>query len=341
MQLKFCTAAVVILGISVAGAQVASHAPTTVKAATSAKATAPTTQVMGKPVARVNGVELSDRDLLRQMYTIFPYGRQHGGIPKDIEPTIRKGALDMIIFEELLFQEAKRRGLTIPPAQIAKAEKEFRKQFPSASVFQQYMAIEHNNSKQSLARMVRRSLLIERMLKTEVTNRAVVTPAESKAYYTKNPAQFLQQETIHIQSISILPPDTSADVLQEARKRAEEAAKVAKAAKSYREFGLLAEKMSDDDYRVNMGDHKPVAPDKLPPEIVKAARNMKPGDVSDLIQLGNAYTIFRLQAHTMPGKIAYADAKAKLESDLHQEKIQKIRAALGNKLRKNAKVEVL
>ena len=29
----------------------------------------------GKPVARVNGTVLTDRDLLREMYTIFPYAR--------------------------------------------------------------------------------------------------------------------------------------------------------------------------------------------------------------------------------------------------------------------------
>ena len=33
----------------------------------------------GKPVARVNGAVLTDGDLLREEYTIFPYARQHNG----------------------------------------------------------------------------------------------------------------------------------------------------------------------------------------------------------------------------------------------------------------------
>ena len=36
----------------------------------------------GKPVARVNGTVLTDRDLLREMYAIFPYAKQHNGFPK-------------------------------------------------------------------------------------------------------------------------------------------------------------------------------------------------------------------------------------------------------------------
>ena len=49
-----------------------------------------------KPVARVNGSILTDADLLREEYAIFPYARQHGGIPKDLAPQIRDGAMKMM-----------------------------------------------------------------------------------------------------------------------------------------------------------------------------------------------------------------------------------------------------
>src|SRR5579859_4642717 len=61
-----------------------------------------------KVVARVNGSALTDADLLREEYAIFPYARQHSGIPKDLAPQIRDGAMKMIIFEELVYQEALR-----------------------------------------------------------------------------------------------------------------------------------------------------------------------------------------------------------------------------------------
>ena len=55
-----------------------------------------------------------------------------------------------------------------------------------------------------------------------------------------------------------------------------DALKAAKATKTYQEFGLLAEKVSDDDWHVNMGDRKSVEREKLPPPVVKAALAMKP-----------------------------------------------------------------
>jgi len=76
---------------------VASHTPTVIANAPSAQ-TSPL-QVSDKPVARVNGAVLTDRDLLREMYTIFPYAQQHNGFPKAQEAEIRQGALEMIIFE--------------------------------------------------------------------------------------------------------------------------------------------------------------------------------------------------------------------------------------------------
>jgi peptidyl-prolyl cis-trans isomerase D len=130
-------------------------------------------------------------------------------------------------------------------------------------------------------------------------------------------------------------------VAKEARRRAQEAAQQAKATKTYQDFGLLAEKISDDDYRVNMGDHKPTGRDQLPPEVVKAALAMKAGEVSELIQLGTAYTVIRLVAHIPAGKIPYAEVKSQVQSDTQKERVEKLRAALGKKLRQGAKIETL
>src|SRR5450631_2197021 len=136
------------LALSAASAQVASHAPTAF--ATTASAQTSPLQVSDKPVARVNGAVLTDRDLLREMYAIFPYAQQHNGFPKAQEAAIRQGALEMIIFEELVYQEAARRNLTISTARLNQAEAEFHKQFHSPEDYDQYMQVEMQGSRQVL-----------------------------------------------------------------------------------------------------------------------------------------------------------------------------------------------
>ena len=101
-----------------------------------------------KPVARVNGTVLTDADLLREEYAIFPYGRQHDGIPKELEPEIRKGALEMMIFEELVYQEALHRKMTVPAAEMQHAEAEYRSQFATPDEFNAVLQGEFQGSRQ-------------------------------------------------------------------------------------------------------------------------------------------------------------------------------------------------
>jgi parvulin-like peptidyl-prolyl isomerase len=68
---------------------------------------------------------------------------------------------------------------------------------------------------------------------------------------------------------------------------------------------------------------------------------MKPGDVSDLIQMEQAYTIIRLGVHTPAGRTKFEEVKGQLEKELPQTRKNQLRASLDKKLRENAKVEVL
>src|SRR6202047_576421 len=151
--------ALLAMTLSAASAQVASHAPTAITNTASAQ-TSPL-QGRNKPVARVNGAVLTDRDVLREMYTIFPYAKQHNGFPKAQEASIRQGALEMIIFEQLVYQEAERRKLTVSTAKLTQAEAEFRQQFHSPDEYEQYMQAEMRGSRQVLRQQITRSLLIE------------------------------------------------------------------------------------------------------------------------------------------------------------------------------------
>jgi peptidyl-prolyl cis-trans isomerase SurA len=329
-----------LLATVVAGAQVASHAPTMLQQAPGQGQTSIAGMPVEKPVARVNGSVLTNADLVREEYAIFPYARQHNGLPKDLASQIRDGALKMLVFEELVYQEAMRRNLTISAVKMQHAEAEFRKQFASPDEFNAFLQSDFHGSPQLLEDKIRRSLLIEAFLKTEVDNKSIVTPAEVRAYYDRNPARYEHPETYTFQTISVLPPaNATADQMKEGQKRIAGALVKAKATKTAEQFGLLAEKCSDDDYRVVMGQHKPVPVDQLAPQVLKPLRVMHPGDVSEVIQIDQAYTIVRLGAHTPAGKAKFVEVQVNLTKEMQQTKKNQVRMALDKKLRQNAKVE--
>lgn len=336
MKYPIFTCALLLASTCIASGQmVSSHGQTT----TSQGATSST----GKPAVRVNGAVLTERDVVREMYAIFPYARQHnGGFPKAMEPEIRKGAMQMIVFEELAYQEAERRRMTVSPQRMNRAMAEYRKQFHNEAEYRNVLKQEYHGSTQSLQQEIRRSLLIEALLKSEVEDKSVVTPAAARAYYEANPKQFQVPESFVFQSISIVPPEkANADQLKEARKRAEDAFRQAKATNSYQQFGLLAERISEDDYRVNMGDHGAVARANLPPEVVQAAAVMKPGQISGLMQMGSAYSIFRLNGHNVARQKTFGEVEKQLLQYLHRQKAERLRADLGKSLKRTAKIQEL
>jgi len=345
MSYKLPQYGLILLLLGTAQAQVASHAPTVfTQPSAPVTASSPTTAApeMTRPVVRVNGSVLTEADLLREVFAIFPYARQHGGVPKEMETDIRNGAMKMIVFEELVYQEALRRNMTVPATKLNAAEVDFRKQFSRPEEFNAVFQTDFHGSRQLLRDKIRRSMLIDALLKVEVTDKSVLSAEELRAYYERNSVQFEFPESYTFQTISILPPaKATADQMREGRKRADEALGLAKATKTSEEFGMLAEKKSDDDFRVVMGQHKPVPVSELAPQVLRALKAMKPGDVSDLIQIEQAYTIVRLGTHTLAGKKKFDEVKAQLEPQLEKSKENQIRAELDKKLRQTAKIEVL
>lgn len=317
-----------------------SHAPSAVATPPSGNVVVP--RPSGKPVVRINGVVLTDRDLVNEEYAIFPYGRTHNGIPAGAEPDIRRGAMKMIVFEELVYQEAQRQKLVVPTVNVDKAMAEYRKQFPSSDQYRAVLQTDYNNSEQKLRDTIKRSLTIDAFLRQEVEAKSVISLSAARAYYLKNPERFRLAESYSIQSITIVPPDNATpDQLKEAKKHAEEAYIKAKATKSYDEFGDLAEKLSEDNYHVMMGDHKAVDISNLPPPLLQALKNIKPGQVTDLLAFDGIYTVVRMNGHNAPRLQSFDEVKDSLRKKLQADKTEQLRSSLDKKLYANAKVEQL
>ncbi len=329
-----------LLVIAVAAtAQVASHAPTVQGASVSPAMALPS----GRSVIRVNGAVLTDRDVAREMMNVFPYAKQHGGkFPKDSEAQIRLQAMHNLEFEELAYQDAKRRGVTVSQVKLDKAVKDFRAQFDDEASFQQYLKLEQKGSKQELRSKIRRAILIDDAIKAEVDNKALFTTAQLKAFYDKNPEHFRKPESVSLQTITIAYGDNPKPAdKQKARKQAEDALKAAQATKDYEGFGQLAEKVSMDDWRVMMGDHKWLHRGRMPEPVEKVVFTMKVGQVSDIIDAGDSFCIARVNGREDAHLVKFAEVKPSLKQDLEKQKRDELRAAFDKRLRTKATIEEL
>ena len=87
--------------------------------------------------------------------------------------------MKMIIFEELVYQEALRQKMTVPAVKMQHAEADFRKQFATPDEFNAFLQSDFHGSRQLLQAKIRRSLLIEAFLKAEVETKARFHPPRS------------------------------------------------------------------------------------------------------------------------------------------------------------------
>ena len=225
---------------------------------------------------------------------------------------------------------------------MQRAEADFRKQFATPEEFNNFLQSDFHGSRELMLEKIRRSLLIEAFLKTEVEAKSVVSPAEVRGYYDKNPVRFHHPETFTFQTITVLPPANATEAqLKEARTRAENALRPAKATKTAEEFGLLAEKISDDDYRVMMGQHKPLPVDQLAPQVAKAFNSDAPERHERPDPGGTGVHDCAAAGAHARGTGSFLEVKAQLLKELQQTKTNQIRAELDQRLRKNAKIDAL
>src|SRR5215475_8776022 len=163
---------------------------------------------LAKPVARINGAVLTEADLEHEMSAMFPYAQQHGGkVPKSMEAEVRRGALQMIEFEELVYQEAVRQNMHISPARLDRAIEDLRAQFESELAFQHFIKTEFRGSRAVLRQKAERSLLIDELLDQEVTKKSEISNAEVRSAYDHDPAKFAVSRRVSIQTISVVIPD--------------------------------------------------------------------------------------------------------------------------------------
>jgi len=322
-----------------------SHAPTSATPTAASAATPAAAQTLpnlNQAVVKVNGVALTERDVREQMQRLFPYYSIHGGrVPEKYQGEIRQKAINQVVEEELIYQEAKRRGMAVPQATMQKVFASAKARFSSPQEYQQY-GKQVYGSVNEFERRLRRATLIEQFEHQEIELKSKPTEAAVRDIYEKNKKSFLRPESAWLQSISVnLPENASDEQKKMARKRIDDILPQARAAKSYNEFGVLAERVSEDEYRINLGDHKWVHLVGLPAEITKTLESMQPGDISSVVEEPVGFTILRLNERRPAKQMAFEEVKDELRKQMEENAAQQKWASLQKQLKQNAHIETL
>jgi len=323
---------ILVAGLALtAGAQttplVASHQPVVVP--------------VGVPlVARVNGVGLTQRDLQREVQKLFPYAGVHGNrVPGAYQTDLNQKALAQIVFDELVHQEALRRKMAVPRETFVDVLQQAKGRFPTQQEYEAYATQEYGSVK-GFENQIRRALLIALLLDKEIAQKARVSTVELQRFYEENKSRFLKPESVWIQSISLnVPSGATASQRAYVRKRAEDLLPQARTTRTFAEFGQLAERFSEDDWRIMLGDHKWVHRGRLPNAVENVAFRMKEGEISDVLETSQAFVIIRINGRQPQRRTPFSEVRDALREDLEKAKQKDRRTQFEQQLRRTFKVE--
>jgi peptidyl-prolyl cis-trans isomerase C len=289
-----------------------------------------------KPVAKVNGNVLSDYEMNEALNEILPAASFHGGITPEKRQKYHDRAVDKMIEDELLYQEAVRRGLEVGEDVITNDVDATIKRLGSKERYEEALKNTGLTDEEYRVKIKRRKLI--ELLQAAIVEESKASDQEAREYYEANKERYVMPPSWRLRHILIsVPPESSPEEWDAKRKRAEEALQKIKDGE---DMASVAWDYSDDPYRVKGGDLGIVHSGRLVGALEQAVSKLKVGEVSDVVQSIYGYHIVRLEGKSEEEQIEFDDASEKIKETLSREKREKLETELLEKLKADAKIEV-
>ncbi len=281
------------------------------------------TQRPEKYAATVNGVGIPVSEIDKQVDQVKQ--QQPNIAPQQVEQ-MRKSVLDSLITAELIRQEAKKKNITVPKAEVTKRVQQIKKIFKTDKEFQAALK-EQNLTESELDEKVEEQSIAEKMLK-QVTGSVKLSNKDLKDYYNKNKAQMVEPERKQWRHIVVKTDKKAKDL----RKQLEEGA----------DFAELAEANSEDTATKDKGGDLGLRQDTdFPPEISQGLTDVELDGYSEVIKDSTGYHIFQLKEIKEEQQMSFKEVKPQLKQNLTREKEQSKFATWLENVKKKAKIEII
>lgn len=215
---------------------------------------------------------------------------------------LRKEILDKLIENKILLQQAKREGI-VPPRE---AVEEFKKQLTAMA-----------------------------LIKREIDSKIKVSEDEIKFFYQEHQEDFMQPPGVKISEISLSVPSADEKEWNQAKIKMDLIKELCTDAES---FDFFAYQLKDKkEFFVLGGQFHPEG--KLPPELNKIVTNLKEGESSEVIKIGEAYSIIRLDERISAQPVSLTIVKPEIERIIFSQKREICLKEWLSQLKKNSVIE--
>jgi peptidyl-prolyl cis-trans isomerase SurA len=249
-------------------------------------------------VAVVGGEPVFQSEVDEQLYLFL---MQSGTRPDSATAAgLRQEILAKIVDEKLIVQEAKRKQVTVPDAeldaQVNQAITEAKERVGGEQAFAGELrkeGISEGELRERYRGEIRRQMLANQLLRRELNLKLEVSPAEAEAYFKANPKEFPTKPAEIRVALVLIPIEPDPQSRAAARKRADETlARVQKG----ESFTRVAQEVSEDPAtRASGGDLGFFARGQLDSAFTAVAFALRPGQLSGVVETPFGYHIIRVE----------------------------------------------
>lgn len=291
-------------------------------------------------VAKVNGSAITkaefDRNLdafLRQRGIPPGHGDKGGKVDE-----LRGQLLNMLIDQELLYQEAVRTGHKIDKEQVEEEIKKVSASFPSQETFEEALA-KGGLTVEAYEFFLEKKLSVQEFVQNDIAGKVTVADEEVGQFYKENADKFLVPEQVRARHILLkLEKDADDAAKEEGRKKMEV---IIKEAREGADFAELAKKHSQGPSGPNGGDLGLFARGRMVPPFEEAAFALKAGEISDPVLTQFGWHAIKVEERQENRTVPLEEASEQIRNFLTENKVNEAVVARLQSLREKAEIEKL
>ncbi|MDE1920465.1 MAG: peptidyl-prolyl cis-trans isomerase [Candidatus Omnitrophica bacterium] len=281
-------------------------------------------------IAVVNDDVITMRDLRQYIAGVAGQMRLENRSPQEVQKILQEyeqRGLDRLIEDKLILAAADAQGLKVNDDAVDKRLQEIEDRYPSEDVFIRALDAQ-GMTITDLRRRLLDQMKVQYEIDMQVRDKIMVNPQDVTDYYNNHLGDFYQKPAVDLQSIFV---SFGKYGKQEARSRADEARSRLMAGE---DFNKVFQKYSDGS---SIGE---VEKGEMADAVEKVVFNLKPGEVSDPVEVANGIYIFKLISATKARQQPLADVKDQIYNKLLDGQFKADYKKYVDKLRQKAYVEI-
>ncbi len=289
------------------------------------------------PALTINGVEITRAKVSAQVdHMINQRGLNSGGITQPaVYEQLQQDVVERLITQELLWQEAQRRGVIASDADVDEQLAEMKSGFDSERAFLVQIEAGGFNEK-SYREDIRQQRSVQQMIAGGLAREVAVNDEEIADFYNENIEQMTMPEAIRARHILVkLAADD--EVAREAAQ--DRIAAILKELQGGADFVTLATERSDAPSAPQGGDLGYFGRGQMVQPFEEAVFALQPGEISDVVETQFGFHIIRLDERREAQAVPVEEAAERISAYLTQGKLQSAVEDLVDELHANAEIE--